>query len=220
MKLPTDTRELVQRRAQHACEYCRLPQGASILPHQVDHIIGRQHRGSDDASNLCLCCIRCNLKKGPNIASIDLETNLIVPLFNPRQHAWREHFSAASDGSIHGVTAEGRATVQLLEMNDEDRIRLRVLLRRRGKAAAVLVSPEEFGRLSYEAHVIAAIEQGLADADAGRVVDDEDLDGVLAARIGDLAGSRGAARPQGSFRSKGWVALEPTGGRPSAREKA
>lgn len=57
-----------------------------------------------------------------------------------------------------------------------------------GKAAAVLISPEEFDRLSYEAHVIAAIEQGLADADAGRVVDDEDLDGVLAARIGDLAG--------------------------------
>jgi hypothetical protein len=23
--------------------------------------------GSDTASNLCLCCLRCNLKKGPNI---------------------------------------------------------------------------------------------------------------------------------------------------------
>ncbi len=57
-----------------------------------------------------------------------------------------------------------------------------------GKAAAVLISPEEFDRLSYESHVVAAIEQGLADADAGRVVDDEELDAVLAARIGDLAG--------------------------------
>ena len=57
-----------------------------------------------------------------------------------------------------------------------------------GKAAAVLISPEEYDRLNYEAHVVAAIEQGLADADEGRVVDDEDLDGVLAARIGDLAG--------------------------------
>ncbi|WP_437726960.1 HNH endonuclease [Sorangium sp. So ce861] len=52
-----------------ACEYCRLPQDASLLPHQVDHITGRQHRGSDDVDNLCLCCIRCNLKKGLNIAS-------------------------------------------------------------------------------------------------------------------------------------------------------
>jgi prevent-host-death family protein len=57
-----------------------------------------------------------------------------------------------------------------------------------GKAAAVLMSPEEFDRLNYEGHVVAAIEQGLADADAGRVVDDEELDAVLAARIGDLAG--------------------------------
>ena len=133
MRLPSDTRDLVQRRAQSACEYCRLPQDASILPHQVDHIIGRQHRGSDDASNLCLCCIRCNLKKGPNIASIDPDTNRIVPLYHPRQHAWREHFSVGSEGTIDGVTAEGRATVQLLDMNDEDRIRLRVLLLRRGR---------------------------------------------------------------------------------------
>jgi len=131
LRLPSDTRELVLRRAQRACEYCRLPQDASILPHQVDHISGKQHRGSDDASNLCLCCIRCNLKKGPNITSIDPETDRIVPLYHPRQHAWREHFSVESDGTIHGMTAEGRATVQLLDMNDEDRIRLRVLLLRR-----------------------------------------------------------------------------------------
>lgn len=133
MKLSSDTRELVRRRAQDACEYCRLPQEASILPHQVDHIIGRQHRGSDDVDNLCLCCIRCNLKKGPNIASIDPETNLIVSLYHPRQQSWREHFSTESDGTIHGQTAEGRTTVQLVEMNDEDRVRLRALLFRRGR---------------------------------------------------------------------------------------
>lgn len=57
-----------------------------------------------------------------------------------------------------------------------------------GKAAAVLISPEEFDRLIHEAHVVSAIEQGLADADAGRVVDDEDLDGILASRLGDLSG--------------------------------
>ena len=132
MKLPSDTRELVQRRADAACEYCRLPQDASILPHQIDHIIGRQHRGSDDADNLCFCCIRCNLKKGPNIASVDPETNLIVPLYHPRRQPWREQFSALADGTIHGLTAEGRATVQLTGMNDEERVRLRALLFRRG----------------------------------------------------------------------------------------
>jgi HNH endonuclease len=133
VKLSSDARELVQRRAHHACEYCRLPQDASILPHQVDHIIGRQHRGSDDAANLCLCCIRCNLKKGPNIASIDPETDLIVALYHPRRHTWREHFSVAADGTLKGLTAEGRATVQLMDMNDEDRVRLRAFLSRRGR---------------------------------------------------------------------------------------
>jgi hypothetical protein len=133
MKVSSDVRELVQRRAQGLCEYCRLPQDASILPHQVDHTIGKQHRGSDDSTNLCLCCIRCNLKKGPNIASIDPNTGLVVALYHPRRQMWREHFAISTDGPIQGQTAEGRSTVQLLEMNEEDRVRLRVLLLRRGQ---------------------------------------------------------------------------------------
>lgn len=131
MSVSSDARELVQRRAQRACEYCRVPQSASILPHQVDHIIGRQHHGTDDADNLCLCCVRCNLKKGPNIASVDPATGLLVALYNPRRHAWREHFSPEPDGTVKGLTSEGRATVELLDMNDSDRVRLRALLLRR-----------------------------------------------------------------------------------------
>ncbi|WP_420894992.1 HNH endonuclease [Sorangium cellulosum] len=90
-------RETVQRRAQGACEYCRLPQEASIVPHQVDHIIGRQRRGPDDVATLCLCCIHCNLKKGPDIASIDPKTGPLVALYHPRRHAWREHFTVATE---------------------------------------------------------------------------------------------------------------------------
>jgi hypothetical protein len=124
---------VVQRRAGGACEYCHLPQEASVLPHQVDHIIGRQHQGSDDADNLCLCCIHCNLKKGPNIASIEPGTGLIVPLFHPRHHSWREHFSLGQDGALHGLTPEGRVTVQLMDMNDMERVSLRLVLLRRGR---------------------------------------------------------------------------------------
>jgi hypothetical protein len=97
---------------------------------------GSHHRktapGSDDADNLCLCCIRCNLKKGPNIASIDPETGLIVALFHPRRHSWREHLSLGQDGRLQGLTPEGRVTVQLMEMNDMERVSLRSLLLRRG----------------------------------------------------------------------------------------
>lgn len=123
----------VQRRAHGACEYCHLPEDASILPHQVDHIIASQHHGPDDVDNLCLCCIRCNLKKGPNLASIDPETDLIVPLFHPRRHSWREHFSLDQGGWMRGLTPEGRATVQLMNMNHMERVHVRLLLLRRGR---------------------------------------------------------------------------------------
>ena len=131
MKLSNETREFVRQRANDACEYCGLPQQASVLPHQIDHIIGRQHRGTDDVENLCLCCIRCNLKKGPNITSIDPMTHLVSALYHPRRHAWSEHF-AVMEAMIIGLTAEGRTTVELMEMNNEERVRLRGALLRRG----------------------------------------------------------------------------------------
>jgi predicted transcriptional regulator len=45
---------------------------------------------------------------------------------------------------------------------------------------------EERDRLDREARAVEAIDQGLADAEAGRVVDDTELDEVLRARLGDL----------------------------------
>jgi hypothetical protein len=112
-----------------------LPQRASILPHQIDHIIAQQHMGSDAENNLCLCCLRCNLKKGPNIASTDPEVtseDCIVALFHPRQQRWQEHFHLREDGRIDGVTPEGRATVRLLYFNAEERVQLRRLLMQQG----------------------------------------------------------------------------------------
>ena len=128
-------RTWVQQRAQHACEYCRLPQRASLLPHQIDHIIAQQHMGSDEESNLCLYCLRCNLKKGPNIASTDPKAGSayrIVALFHPRKQRWHTHFQLREDGRIEGVTSEGRATARLLDFNAEERVQLRSLLIRQG----------------------------------------------------------------------------------------
>jgi hypothetical protein len=136
VRLAQELRDAVERRARGACEYCALPQDVSVVRHQVDHIIGRQHQGSDDLDNLCLCCIRCNRKKGPNIASVDPESQRLVGLFHPRRHAWAEHLVLAPDGRLHGVTAEGRATVQLMDMNDAERVTLRSLLLRAGRLSA------------------------------------------------------------------------------------
>jgi 5-methylcytosine-specific restriction endonuclease McrA len=126
-------RARVRRRAGNRCEYCLLKQ--EHLPFstfQVEHIIPRKHGGDDDPSNLALACDRCNAHKGPNLTGIDPETGEIVPLFNPREHAWAEHFRL-SDATIVGLTAIGRTTVRVLNMNEERRVRLRAVLKQYGQ---------------------------------------------------------------------------------------
>lgn len=53
-------------------------------------------------------------------------------------------------------------------------------------AQAQRLPRQEPESLGDEARVVGAIQEGLADVQAGRVVDDEELDGVLRARLGDL----------------------------------
>lgn len=132
MSVAKERRGPIRSRAKDACEYCALPQRASLLPHHIDHIIAAQHQGSDDDANLCLCCLRCNLKKGPNIASIDPASGEVVRLFHPRAQRWNEHFVLDAEGTIQGVTPEGRATVRLLDMNEDERLRLRRILMKQG----------------------------------------------------------------------------------------
>jgi hypothetical protein len=134
MSVSEEVRQRVRRRADDTCEYCRLPEMASILPHQVDHVIGVQHGGQNDLENLCLSCIRCNLKKGPNIASVDLETSAtdIVALFHPRLHRWHDHFRLEPTAQIQGLTPQGRATTRLLEFNVSERLQLRRTLMEQG----------------------------------------------------------------------------------------
>jgi hypothetical protein len=117
-------RDLVRRRAGERCEYCRLRQEHSELVHHIEHIVAKQHGGSDDPDNLALACHRCNLQKGPNLTGIDPRTEEVVPLFHPRRHRWSDHF--VFDGvRINGIGPIGRATVQLLAMNDARRLELR-----------------------------------------------------------------------------------------------
>jgi hypothetical protein len=121
------TRKLVRSRALDCCEYCRTPQHASDATFHIEHVVARQHHGSDDQSNLALACDRCNLYKGSNLTGIDPETGMIVALFHPRQDVWEQHF-AIQDLSIVGCTPAGRATVRLLNMNAEHRRQLRASL--------------------------------------------------------------------------------------------
>jgi len=118
------TRRLVRERAQERCEYCRLHQRNSELLHHIEHVIARQHGGSDDVDNLALACHRCNLHKGPNLSGIDPDTGTTESLFHPRRDRWPEHFTFRG-AHIDGLSPVGRATVNVLALNDLRRLELR-----------------------------------------------------------------------------------------------
>jgi 5-methylcytosine-specific restriction endonuclease McrA len=101
------TRSMVRQRSGNRCEYCGiLQEQMSAAAFHVDHIIPKQHGGSDDPSNLALACYHCNLRKGPNLTGIDPDTGALVSLFHPRQERWDAHF-AFRETLIVGLTPYG-----------------------------------------------------------------------------------------------------------------
>ncbi|MEO5716262.1 MAG: HNH endonuclease [Luteolibacter sp.] len=92
----------------------------------MEHIVAKQHRGTDDVNNLALACHHCNLFKGPNLTSRDPDGDALVGLFHPRNSNWDDHFRIDS-GRVIGLTAVGRTTVFLLEMNADQHVDLRLV---------------------------------------------------------------------------------------------
>jgi HNH endonuclease len=124
-------RQAVRSRAGNRCEYCHLPEAHVVTPCQVEHVIARQHAGSGSLANLAYSCLRCNLHKGPNLAGIDPITKKLTGLFNPRLQRWTRHFRWEGPLLV-GKTAQGRTTIEVLAMNDSDRIALRQELLEQG----------------------------------------------------------------------------------------
>ena len=124
VRIPATLRAAVRKRAAELCEYCRMPETFALFAHQPDHVIAAQHGGQTDLDNLALACIQCNRSKGPNIASVDPETKLLVRLFNPRTDQWSAHYRTEG-GQIIPVTAVARATAALLNFSDPDRLEAR-----------------------------------------------------------------------------------------------
>jgi hypothetical protein len=126
MSISRQQREAVRIRAADCCEYCHLPSSAGTIPFHVDHIRSVKRGGEDSLANLCYACYPCNLYKGPIIADEDPLTGLATFLFNPRLHVWDEHFEI-NPASINGLTPEGRTTIDVLRMNDDQRVEKRWL---------------------------------------------------------------------------------------------
>jgi prevent-host-death family protein len=54
-----------------------------------------------------------------------------------------------------------------------------IIITQNGKPTAVVLSPGEFDRLNAQARFISAVQQGLNDEQAGRVINDDELDAIL-----------------------------------------
>lgn len=98
-----------------------------LVSFQVDHIIAVKHGGSDEIDNLALSCIHCNQHKGSDLSSYDFRSEEIIPLFNPRKHHWRDHFHYDNE-RIVPITQIGYVTVNLLQMNHQERLNERFIL--------------------------------------------------------------------------------------------
>jgi hypothetical protein len=120
-RFSTTIRQLVALRANYRCEYCRKPDMVANFKFHIEHIIGRQHGGSDHPDNLAYACSNCNWKKGPNISTVLSENGPIVSLFNPRTENWFKHFTV-EHGVIYAQTDVGEGTLRLLDFNSIERI--------------------------------------------------------------------------------------------------
>ena len=124
--ISVELRRLVVERARICCEYCLQGQAENPFSFHIEHIISEKHRRQTRAENLCLSCPDCNAFKGSDIGSIDEDTGLLTFLFNPHNHQWAHHFRL-NGAAIEPQTPEGRVTVFLLRLNNEERIAERTL---------------------------------------------------------------------------------------------
>jgi hypothetical protein len=131
-RVPPALRRLVRARAGRRCEYCLIHEDDAHFAHAADHIIARKHRGTTEADNLAWACYLCNLLKGSDVASVDLDSGQIVRLFDPRRDPWADHFRLA-DGRIVPLTAIGRVTEYLLQFNLPESVQQRQSLIEAGR---------------------------------------------------------------------------------------
>jgi 5-methylcytosine-specific restriction endonuclease McrA len=119
MPINDELKQSVRKQARYMCEYCHSSELLSANRFTIDHVIPRSLGGPDAIDNLALACRRCNERRYNFVAGVDPETQEVVPIFNPRQQKWEEHFTWLDQGIlIQGTTPIGRATCIRLDLND------------------------------------------------------------------------------------------------------
>ena len=59
-----------------------------------------------------------------------------------------------------------------------------IVVTQNGQPAGVLITPEEFDRLQEHERFMTSVHAGLADSEAGRLIDDDELAAELEAELG------------------------------------
>jgi hypothetical protein len=132
--IPTDLKKWVFDRARGAREYCRSPSKFAVDPLVMEHTYPLSRGGKTSAENLALSGHTCNNCKYNKITATDPITNQIVPLFNPRQMKWRDHFTwTVNTTEMLGLTPTGRATIESLQTNREGVVNIRRILAAAGE---------------------------------------------------------------------------------------
>jgi hypothetical protein len=110
-----------------------MPESLDVQPFQLEHVRARKHSGRTMLANLAWSCLPCNSYKGANVAGFDPETDSLEPLFNPRHDTWKDHFVWEA-ATLVGLTAIGRATIDVLRINRSERLLHRQLLLASGRS--------------------------------------------------------------------------------------
>ena len=97
--IPDRIQRQVAKEARHRCGYCLTPRQFTAKLLHVEHIIPLAAGGGSEIDNLWLACDLCNSHKGSLTHSPDPFTGETVPLFNPRQQRWFDHFAWSVDGT-------------------------------------------------------------------------------------------------------------------------
>ena len=124
MAVPEALARAVRSRAHGRCQYCLMHESLQGATFHVEHVIPRSKGGESTLENLALACPGCNLQKADKTTAPDPLTDEHVDLFHPLQQQWSEHFRFKGH-EVEGLTAIGRATVMLLDLNHLRRQRIR-----------------------------------------------------------------------------------------------
>ncbi len=130
--ISADLRRQVAKRANSLCEYCLVHEDDTYFGCQVDHIISEKHNGPTELDNLAYACSFCNRYKGSDVGSFDWDLEEFVRFFNPRSDVWSEHFRLEGI-EIIALTAIGKATAQILQFNNTERLLERLELQALGR---------------------------------------------------------------------------------------